>query len=330
MFKFAENFTLMSSIDEKALLGLVEAGLAAIDYPEATPSLYAPVEYTLAEGGKRLRPLLTLATACALGARPETALHQALAVEMFHNFTLIHDDVMDRSPRRRGRPTVFKKWGPVQAILSGDALLTLASREAARGAGDRLRAVMELFDTTALEVYEGQQLDMEFEARKRVGVNDYLRMIRLKTSVLLGCACGMGALMAGHADDAMQPMYDYGVALGLAFQLRDDWLDVWGDPLTFGKPIGGDIVNRKKTWLFLTASRRAPQRMELALQAKSRAALVARVRGVYEELGLDSESDALIKDYCEQAVGCLDRAPLGHGGREWFAALARRMCLREK
>ena len=317
-------------IDQSTLLSLIEKGLDELEYSSVAPRLYEPVRYTLREGGKRLRPLLTLATAQALGGAPEKILPQALAVEMFHNFTLIHDDVMDRSAVRRGRPTVYKKWGEVQAILSGDALLTMATQMVARCDAGHLGAALELFNRTALEIYEGQQLDTEFERRRTVRVSEYIEMIRLKTSVLLGCACSMGALMAGASDEAREAMYDYAVNLGLAFQLRDDWLDTFGDPETFGKAIGGDIVNEKKTWLFLTALGREPEVMRRALEAKTRGAKIRRVTALYTELGLKGECNRLIADYGSRAAGMLARAPMSEDDRAWFAALADNLSIRTK
>lgn len=320
----------MNHIDESRLMSAIETALAALPYSAGAPALYTPVKYTLAEGGKRLRPLLTLATAIAAGGSAEGALNQALAVEMFHNFTLIHDDVMDRSDRRRGRPTVFRRWGAVQAILSGDALLTLATAQLTKGAGERLAEALELFNRTALEVYEGQQLDIEFETRRRVNVGEYMEMIRLKTSVLLGCACEMGAIMAGADHRVRRAMYDYAENVGVAFQLRDDWLDTFGDPEVFGKAIGGDIVNGKKTWLHLNAVKADPEGMAAAMACKTRAGKVRRVKAVYERLGLSEKCSALIDSYVARAVGSLSGAGLAEEYRQWFADLALRLCKREK
>ncbi|MBO5268665.1 MAG: polyprenyl synthetase family protein [Muribaculaceae bacterium] len=315
-------------IDDNKLVALLGSGLASIDYPASPAGLYRPVEYTLESGGKRLRPLLCLATCDACGAKAENALSQALAIEMFHNFTLIHDDVMDRSDTRRGRPTVYARWGEVQAILSGDALLTMATQMACRCPADRVSAVMELFNTTAMEVYEGQQYDMEFEGRDDVTVDEYLAMIRLKTSVLLGCACRMGALMAGAAEDTARAMYAYGENLGLAFQLRDDWLDTFGDPKIFGKPIGGDIRNRKKTWLFIMALSEAPGQMADALDGS--ADPVARVTEIYRSLRLDERCGALVEKYRRAAVDALAGADITDDAYRYFTGLAANLSTRQK
>ena len=196
--------------------GLVEAALADLEYPAGTPRLFEPIRYTLEGGGKRLRPSLLLATYAALSHRDAAeVMNQALAVEMFHNFTLLHDDVMDRAELRRGRPTVHVRWNSNAAILSGDAMLTLSTMLLARCDSRQLPALLGLFDTTAMEVYQGQQLDMEFERRNDVTVNEYLEMIRLKTSVLLACACAMGARLAGAPEKVVNAMYAYGEDLGL-------------------------------------------------------------------------------------------------------------------
>ena len=315
-------------IEENKLVDLLTGSLDSIKYPVKPDGLYSPVEYTLQSGGKRLRPLLCLASCEACGAKARDALNQALAVEMFHNFTLIHDDVMDGSDTRRGRPTVYSRWGEVQAILSGDALLTMATQMACRCQADRMAGVMDLFNTTAMEVYEGQQYDMEFESRDDVTVDEYMEMIRLKTSVLLGCACRMGAHMAGADEDTAAALYAYGENLGLAFQLRDDWLDTFGDPEVFGKPIGGDIRNRKKTWLFITALAEAPGQMAEALDDTDNA--VARVTEIYRSLKLDERCDALVEKYRADAVNALVPACIDDDAREYFIALAAKLSSRSK
>ena len=227
----------------------IEAAIAALAYPKEPAGLYAPVKYTLEGGGKRIRPTLLLASADAFGVSPEAVTSQAVGIEMFHNFTLLHDDVMDNADVRRGRPTVHRRWNNETAILSGDAMLTMASMLMGRCPADHLERVLELFNHTAMEIYEGQQYDMDFERRTDVTVSEYMEMIRLKTSVLLACACAIGAVMGNAPEEAVNAMYAYGEKLGLAFQLRDDYLDTYGDPAIFGKEIGGDILNEKKTWL---------------------------------------------------------------------------------
>ncbi len=214
-------------------------------------SLYDPVHYILQLGGKRLRPLLTLMSAQMYGSTIEKALDASLAVEVFHNFTLLHDDIMDDADLRRGKETVHVKWDVNTGILSGDAMLIMAYRLFNSYDPDTFYALNKVFSTTALEVCEGQQYDVDFETRDDVTIDEYIEMIRLKTSVLLGCALQMGAIIAGQNEEEQRKIYDYGIHLGIAFQLMDDYLDAFGDPATFGKEVGGDIRENKKTYLYL-------------------------------------------------------------------------------
>lgn len=302
---------------------IIEKAIAGIDYGCGPKGLFLPVEYTLEGGGKRLRPMLLLATCEALGGDAADAVNQAVGIEMFHNFTLLHDDVMDRAEVRRGRPTVHRRWNESVAILSGDAMLTMATQMVATGTGQRLADVLGLFNTTAMEVYGGQQLDMEFEARRDVTVEEYIEMIRLKTSVLLACACKMGALMAGASATEADAMYRYGELLGLAFQLQDDNLDTYGDPALFGKEIGGDIINEKKTWLWINAVNREPRRLQRVLDQKLTDYLKIReVRKIYDDLGLKEESQALIERYANEAVEALAGVEMTPEARDFFTSLA--------
>ena len=235
-------------------LNTVNQAIAVIPYPDQPRRLYEPIAYHMALGGKRVRPVLTLMACDAMGGDTATAIDAALGIEMFHNFTLLHDDVMDNADVRRGKTTVHRRWNANTAILSGDTMLTLATQFIARTSN---QAVMDLFNKTAIEIYEGQQWDMDFEVRNDVTVEEYVNMIRLKTSVLLGCALKTGALVAGAGEKDADTLYEAGVNMGLAFQLRDDVLDVWGDPVTFGKEIGGDIMNNKKTYLLISTMQKA-------------------------------------------------------------------------
>lgn len=243
---------------QEELSDIIQKGIENLEYPSLAPKLYDPVIYTLETGGKRLRPTLVLMAANLYTDNLIEAVAPALGLEMYHNFTLLHDDVMDKAPDRRGRPTVHVKWNDNVAILSGDAMQALAYQLIAQTPSVALRDVINLFNTTNIEIGEGQQLDMEFETRNDVTVPEYIEMIRLKTSVLVGCALKMGALIAGAPAKDAQTLYDFGVNIGLAFQLQDDWLDCWGDPKTFGKRIGGDILCNKKTFLRITAENNAP------------------------------------------------------------------------
>lgn len=222
------------------------------EFPTAPANLYAPIRYILSLSGKRIRPLLvTLGAALFDEAMLEASLPASTAIEFFHNFSLIHDDIMDKAPLRRGKETVHQKWNESVAILSGDALLVKAYEELAKCPSDKIVPLLRLFNQTALEVCEGQQYDMDFELRADVSQEEYIDMIRLKTSVLLGCALQMGAIIGGADIAAQQQLYAFGVNLGIAFQLQDDLLDVYGDPETFGKQVGGDILSNKKTILFI-------------------------------------------------------------------------------
>lgn len=305
---------------------IVEEAIKNLSYPTVAPKLYDPIRYTLEGGGKRLRPVLCLATYAALSHRdPQEAVDQALAVELFHNFTLLHDDVMDNADLRRGRPTVHRKWSVPVAILSGDAMLTMASQQLAKGAGDLLEPLNECFNTTAMEVYQGQQLDMEFESRDNVTVDEYNFMIGLKTSVLLGCACRLGAIMARASEAEAKAMYDYGYALGMAFQLRDDWLDTFGDAALFGKEIGGDIVNRKKTWLLITALGLEPEELPAILaEDLDDQELISQVKAVYDRHHLGDRCRELAQSYSRTASAILDTVDIDVDARRFFASLAER------
>lgn len=304
--------------------GLLENAIQTIDYPAVAPRLFDPVRYTLEGGGKRLRPSLLLATYAALShEEPENALPQALAIEMFHNFTLLHDDVMDNADLRRGRPTVHRRWNSNAAILSGDSMLTLSQQLLGKCSSGLLAPLSEVFNRTAMEVYEGQQLDMEFEHRNDVSVAEYLEMIRLKTSVLLACACELGAIMAESDDASRKAMYDYGVSLGLAFQLRDDWLDTFGDPAIFGKEIGGDILNRKKTWLLITAMNESSGELDnIFSENLTDHELISQVRKVYDRLDLGNRCCALAERYSAKAIDAIHKVRMDACAHDFFKDLA--------
>lgn len=319
-------------IDTEYLKSLIDNGISELPLPERLPGLYDPIRYSMDGGGKRLRPLLCLATCQALGVRPEEALNQALGVEMFHNFTLLHDDVMDRADTRRNRPTVHRKWNDATAILSGDAMLTLATQLVARCHADKLPEVLHTFNAYAMQVYEGQQMDMDFEKRTDVTVSEYLEMIRLKTSVLLGCACILGALMAEASEATRRAISDFAVNLGIAFQLQDDYLDTFGDVKTFGKATGGDIINDKKTWLLITALTEAPDetlrwigRTDCDNNEK-----IEAVTAIYERLRLPARIHSLIEEYASAAIKSLEAVPMSSHDFEWFASLVNSLSTRSK
>lgn len=307
-------------------LSLIETRLKECASPKDPDSLYLPIRYTLEGGGKRLRPVLLLAACEAVGGNPESALNQAVAIEMFHNFTLLHDDLMDHADMRRGRATVHRRFDERQAILSGDTMLTLATQLLATDCPAPLLApALSIFNSTAIEIYEGQQYDLDFESRDDVTVDEYLVMIRLKTSVLLGAACALGALMGGADRQLLKAFYRYGERLGLAFQLQDDLLDTYGDPIVFGKEIGGDIINDKKTWLRITAM--AEDRsgvIEKETTSPSPAPVkIARVKEVYDSLDLARRCDDLIDRYIGEAEDAICHIPMTRSASDFFVGLAR-------
>ena len=316
-------------------LQIVKDAISNLRLPAQPAGLYDPIRYTLDCGGKRLRPVLTLAACQAMGKEPMTAVHQAIAIEMFHNFTLLHDDVMDKAEVRRGRPTVHVKWNEETAILSGDAMLTTSSMLLAVKAGDHLAQALELFNGTAMNIYEGQQLDMDFESRQDVTVEEYMEMIRLKTSVLLACACALGAMAADSDNAVRKAFYEYGLNLGLAFQMRDDWLDTYGDPAVFGKQIGGDILNRKKTWLYTKACEDVDAAKALdAAYAGYKAdgdeeKLIAAVREIYDSLELGERLVSQAANYAADArrnIACIE---MDERAREFFNSLADKAATRD-
>lgn len=295
-------------------------------YPAAMGALSTQAAYALGAGGKHLRPVLTIATCMALGGSREQALDQALGVEIFHNFTLVHDDVMDKSDTRRGKPTVWAKWDETTAILSGDAMLTLANMYAARNAGEKMGRVLDVFNTAAMEVYAGQELDMQFEQRLDVTTSEYLHMILLKTAALIRCACSLGVIMAGGSDATLEAMKAYAVGIGMAFQLRDDYLDTYGDSATFGKPIGGDILNDKKTW-FLTSVLESDEtdHIKAVIADKSLApdAKIAAVKEIYDRLELPAKCTKLVKQYTDMAVMALEDTPMSEDDKKFFIDIAK-------
>ena len=309
-------------------LDIVNQAIASIPYPATPAQLYEPISYHMALGGKRVRPVLTLMACDAMGGDMSQALDGAVGLEMFHNFTLLHDDVMDNADVRRGKATVHRRWNDNTAILSGDTMLTIATQYIARTANWQ---VMDLFNKTAIEIYEGQQWDMDYEDRNDVTVDEYINMIRLKTSVLLGCALKMGALIADADAEDADRLYEAGVNMGLAFQLRDDVLDVWGDPATFGKEIGGDIMNNKKTFLLINAMQLAQGndadelRQWLNDSNATRDDKVTGVTALYERLGVRQLAEDAIARYNHLAIEAFNQVKMSDEDKQAFIALANRL-----
>lgn len=276
-------------------------------------SLYEPIKYVLAIGGKRIRPTLMMLAYNLYKNDPERILDTAVALETYHNYTLLHDDLMDQAPLRRGHQTVHTKWDANTAILSGDSMLVLAFKLMAQSDADKLQPVIDLFTETALEIGEGQQYDMEFENRTDVTEDEYIEMIRLKTSVLLACAMKIGAILAGAPDEDAENLYKFGEQIGLAFQLQDDYLDVYGDPATFGKRIGGDILSNKKTYMLINAlaksdSRQCKQLIDWLLATDYvEEEKIAAVTQLYNEIGIDRLALDKINYYFEQGMTYLNK-----------------------
>lgn len=323
----------MYSSDE--ILKKVNASLVALSYDRRPYSLYEPIQYVLSLGGKRIRPVLMLLAYNLFREHPEEIMSQALGVETYHNYTLLHDDLMDNADLRRGHETVHKRWDDNKAILSGDSMLVLAYQRVAQCDPKHLPAVLNLFTETALEIGEGQEYDMSFETRNDVREEEYIEMIRLKTSVLLACALKMGAILADASNEDAANLYKFGEQIGLAFQLQDDLLDVYGDPEVFGKAIGGDITSNKKTYMLINAVNRAnpQQRAELMrwIEAKefNRQEKIAAVTKLYDEIGIRQLCEEKINYYFEQGKKYLDKVGVADERKQYLRQYTAEMMKRE-
>lgn len=309
--------------------------LAAQYTQEKPDSLYEPMRYILELGGKRIRPVLALLAADAVGGDFKKALPAALAVEVFHNFSLVHDDIMDEAPLRRGQATVHEKWDINTGILSGDAMLVKAYRCFDGYPAELFRDLTQLFSKTAQEVCEGQQYDMDFPLQAEVSQEEYLHMITYKTAVLLGCSLQMGAMVGGLNTTESQPFYDFGIQLGLAFQLQDDFLDAFGDPLTFGKQVGGDIIENKKTLLYLLALEKgsAQQQKELTALFSSQpddpTEKIAKVKALFRATSADQTIQALILHYTEKALKAVEKFAVTEDKKLLFSSFAKALMERK-
>lgn len=318
------------------LLKKVNQFLDNLSYDRKPGSLYEPVKYVLSMGGKRIRPVLMLLSYNLFKDDPESILMQAVGLETYHNYTLLHDDLMDNADLRRGKETVHKKWNPNQAILSGDSMLVLAYERMMKGCPeDKLRKVLDVFTETALQIGEGQQYDLDFETRTDVTEDEYIEMIRLKTSVLLACAMKIGAILAGASDEDADNLYMFGEKMGLAFQLQDDYLDVYGDTKVFGKAIGGDITSNKKTYMLINAFIHANdvQRNELKkwITAKQfdRNEKVGAVTKLYNEIGIDKLAKDKISFYFEKSRKYLDAVKVSDDRKAELRKYAEKMMNRK-
>ena len=289
--------------------------IAKLNWEREPKGLYAPIAYTMAAGGKRVRPQLAMIACGIFGGNEQEVAPAAMALEVFHNFTLLHDDVMDKAEVRRGRPTVHIQWNENTAILSGDQMMIEAYKLLAEVPADKLHNVLRLFNKMATEICEGQQYDVDFESQEHVTIEEYLKMIRLKTSVLLATALQIGSYLAGANEAQQEALYQFGINVGLAFQIQDDILDVWGDPKTFGKAVGGDISCNKKTYVYLTAQQLADAELAEELHQWYGSVLddntekIAAVKGIFEQLNVRAACEAVVEDYTQKALLILDTLP---------------------
>ena len=313
-----------------------EMALRALKLSEKEPaSLYSPVDYSLSSGGKRLRPGLVMMTAESFGGEKalEASKRAAAGIEMFHNFTLLHDDVMDHSEMRRGRESVWNKWDATTAILSGDTMLTLATQLVSEVEDSKLRRVLDTFNHMALDVYEGQRLDLDFEKTESINSDTYIEMIRKKTGALLGASGAIGAIIAGASDKDVAAMSTFGEMLGIAFQIQDDWLDTYGDSSTFGKPIGGDILNDKKTFLLvkaLEAEQGVVEALKVTMKELKGEAKIKAVTRIYDKINLNEVSRQAVSFYSKQALKALKSTSLSEELKEPFRLLVEKLTGRKK
>ena len=295
--------------------------LNTINFNREPKELYEPINYIANIGGKRLRPLLTLFAAEVFGTTIEKGLHAAVAIELFHNFSLIHDDIMDDAPLRRGQQTVHEKWNLNTGILSGDAMLILAYQYFENYEPHIFKDLAKLFSKTALEVCEGQQLDINFETRSDVTIPEYLKMIEYKTAVLVGAALEMGAIVAETSEVNKRGIYDFGRDLGIAFQLQDDYLDAFGDTASFGKQIGGDILENKKTYLYLKALQNGTDadRDELSKWFETKDGgqeKITAVKEIFERTKATEDTRNLIEEYTDKGLACLENLEIATNYKE--------------
>ena len=322
-------------INADQILKLVNDYLVQLPYDRRPASLYEPIRYVLSMGGKRIRPVLMLLSYNLFKEDPETILMPACALETYHNYTLLHDDLMDNADLRRGHETVHKKWNANTAILSGDSMLVLAYQRMQQCSSDKMAEVLALFTETALEIGEGQEYDMAFEHRDDVSEEEYIEMIRLKTSVLLACALKIGAILAGASKEDADNLYRFGEQIGLAFQLQDDFLDVYGDTRVFGKAIGGDITSNKKTFMLINALNHANEEQRRQLESWigatefDRDEKVAAVTRLYNEIGMDRMAQDKIAYYFEQSRKYLQAVSVDESRKAELAAYAQRMMNRQ-
>jgi geranylgeranyl diphosphate synthase type II len=324
----------MNKIQDLQLL--IEKAVSNLQYPASPAELYEPITYILSVGGKRMRPALLLMACDLFGGDVEAAVNPAMAIEVFHNFTLVHDDIMDNAPLRRGKATVHEKWNTNIGILSGDVMLVEAYKLMMQVETSILRQVLSIFSNTAVGVCEGQQMDMNFELQNEVAIDDYLTMITLKTAVLLGGALKIGALIGGADNTDADLLCTFGEQLGTAFQLQDDILDVYGDPDKFGKQVGGDIISNKKTFLLIKALELAEgddkQELNHWLQATDfdNAEKVTAITGLYNQLEVRKHAEQAMQTFAEKAFTALSQLSLPEERKLYLRNFADSLLIREK
>lgn len=324
------TLTIYSQIFSKRLKLFVET------LTNKTPvELYEPMQYILSLGGKRLRPLLAYLGNDLFNGNLSDAHPAALAIEIFHNFSLVHDDIMDKAPLRRGKATVHEKWNSNIAILSGDGLLVKAYEELIKAKPEQIKKLIEIFNKTAIEVCEGQQLDMNFENLNEVSTDEYVRMITLKTAVLLGAALKMGAITANADDSDTENIYEFGKNIGIAFQLQDDILDVFGNPEKFGKQIGGDIISNKKTWLLIEAKKQASDTLKdqlnywIHINKFNPSEKVSAIKSIYEKLNIKEQAEKEIINYYQSALRHLSKINADDNKKQTLEVFAKALLNRE-
>ncbi|MFW5757832.1 MAG: polyprenyl synthetase family protein [Bacteroidota bacterium] len=319
----------------KELTQMINQYLDDIETVKEPRELYLPVEYCLGNGGKRIRPVMALMACDMFGGNIQEALPPAVGLEIFHNFTLMHDDIMDEAPLRRGKPSVYKKWNANTAILSGDVMFGMAVKHISETPSQHLKTVLDLFNQTVLQVCEGQQYDMNFETRDKVTEEQYINMIRLKTAVLPAACLKMGAIIAGAHPKEADMIYDFGQNVGIAFQIKDDWLDIFGDEKTFGKKNGGDIIANKKTWLYVKSFEMADQNQLRDLRNAFTNRIfnpeekINMVKNVYVQLELDKKAIVKMEYFNQKAFKLLENINLSAQKKEYLKKFAENLLKRK-
>ena len=320
-------------IDTETLSSKIENALTSIEYTENPKELYEPISYILSLGGKRIRPTLVLLGCEMFDGDIDQAIDPAIGIEMFHNFTLLHDDIMDNAPLRRSKPTVHEKWNTNIAILSGDAMFVKSVQYISKVKNDILKEVLDLFNRSALIVCEGQQYDMNFEDRNDVSIEEYIQMIQAKTATLLACSLKLGAFIGNASDADAQELYNFGINIGIAFQLKDDLLDVYGESGKFGKQVGGDIIANKKTYLLIKAlelsQNSISEELNSWLKSKENEQKVEMITAIYDQLKIKTITENAIDEYYNKAIENLTKISVEESKKEQLKQLTDKLMVRE-